>query len=181
MYDVSLKSYTYNYRKPGWFWKLNPSGTVPVVVVSDTTSKEESVFADSELILEAVDDGRIPSGKDAMIQMTCELSEEEKQNVDKWRRMISNQLIPVGKSAVLGGSVTKLRTLLKELDDCVIGSYLTGDKMTTADAAAFPFFWRLDKEYGIEEKNLRAWLDTCMKTESIKRTIPSQGWWWWWW
>ena len=136
------------------------------MVVSDTTSKEESVFADSELILEAVDDGRIPCGKDGILQMTSKLSEKEKQNVDKWRRMISKQLIPIGKSAVLGGPVPKLRTLLKELDDCVTGPYLTGDKMTTADAAAFPFIWRLDKEYGIEEKNLRAWLDKCMKTES---------------
>jgi len=166
------------FRKPDWFWKLNPDGTVPVVVVSDT-SKDEDVFADSELILDAVDDGRIPSN-DGILQTTSGLSEQEKENVDKWRRMISKQLIPIGKSAVLGGSLPKLRTLLKELDDCVTGTYLAGEKMTTADAAAFPFFWRLDKEYGIEEKNLRAWLDTCMKTESIKRTIPSQGWWWWW-
>ena len=151
-----------------------------MVVPDISGSGKDNVFADSELILDAVDDGRIPCGKDGILQMTSEVSEEEKQNVDKWRRRISKQLIPIGKSAVLGGSLPKLRALLKELDDCVLGPYLVGDKMTTADAAAFPFFWRLDKEYGIEEKNLRAWLDTCMKTESIKRTIPSQGWWWWW-
>ena len=115
------------------------------MVVSDTSgSGKDDVFADSELILEAVDDGRIPCGNDGIIQISSELSEEEKQNVDKWRRMISNQLIPVGKSAVLGRSVPKLRTLLKELDDCVVGTYLAGEKMTIADAAAFPFFWRLD-------------------------------------
>ena len=102
----------------------------------------------------------------------------------EWRKLISKKLVPVGKSAVLGGSLPKLRSLLKELNSNVEGPYLVGDKMTVADCCAFPFLWRIDQEFGIggdeSEENLRAWLDKCTNTESIKRTIPAQGWWWWW-
>lgn len=169
--------------KPDWFWKLNPDGTVPIVVVTDEKSGAENVFADSELILDAVDDGRVVGGTDGILYMSSELSDEEKSKIDQWRSMISKQLVPVGKSAVLGGSESKLRSLLKEMNDIVEGPYLVGDSMTTADCCAFPFLWRVDNEFGIGgsgEEKLRAWLDKCMDTESIKRTIPAQGWWWWW-
>lgn len=167
--------------KPDWFWKLNPQGTVPVVVVKG--GDEDAVFADSELILDAVGDGRVTGGEGGL-PLCTELSEDENARVDQWRKMISKQLVPVGKSAVLGGSLPQLRSLLEELNTMVAGPYLVGDKMTLADCTAFPFLWRIDQEFGIgqgaSEENLRAWLDKCMDTESIKRTIPVQGWWWWW-
>lgn len=169
--------------KPDWFWKLNPQGTVPIVAVKDGGDAQDVVFADSELILDAVSDGRV-SGKEGLLQ-TSELSEDENACVAKWRKVLSKQLVPVGKSAVLGGSVPKLRSLLSELDDMVEGPYLAGEKITVADCAAFPFLWRIDQEFGIggaseNEDKLRAWLDQCIDTPSIKRTIPAQGWWWWW-
>ena len=158
--------------KPDWFWKLNPQGTVPVVV-----SDSNKVFADSELILDAIGEGRVKiqssgDGEDVLLQ-TSELSEEEIICADQWRTVISKQLIPVGKSAVLGGSLPKLRSLLKELNGMVKGPYLAGDKITLADCAAFPFFWRIDQEYGIGGKNnngedqLRSWLDKCMDANSV--------------
>lgn len=167
--------------KPDWFWKLNPQGTVPVVAVKDGSGGED-VFADSELILDAVGDGRV-GGNDGLL-LVGGLSDEESAHVGQWRELISKQLVPVGKSAVLGESLPKLRSLLKQLNCEVVGPYLVGEKMTLADCAAFPFFWRIDQEFGIggneDEEKLRAWLDACLATRSIKRTISVQGWWWWW-
>ena len=161
--------------KPDWFWELNPKGTVPVVVVNDGDKK--TVLADSEDVLEAIMDGRI-KGDGNMIS-----TKNEMDAVRQWRQAISKQIIPVGKSAVLGGSKTKLQSLLKELDSQVVGPYLTGKKFTVADAAALPFFWRLNNEYGLCSKdtpNLKAWLDRCLQDESVVTTIPTSGWWWWW-
>ena len=161
--------------KPDWFWELNPKGTVPIVVVKDKIGK--TVLADSEDILDAVMDGRIKGDGNMSIYT-------EGSTISKWREIISKQLVPVGKSAVLGGSKTKLQSLLKEIDSHVVGPYLTGDKFTVADAAAFPFIWRLNNEYGLgsdDTKQLHAWLELCSKDESVKKTIPTQGWWWWWW
>lgn len=168
--------------KPGWFWELNPKGTVPIVATKDDGSGAE-VFADSELILDAVGDGSI-GGNEGILASSRELSAEESARVGEWRSTISNRLVPVGKSAVLGGSLPNLRTLLRELNRMVVGPYLAGERMTLADCAAFPFLWRIDQEFGIgrddDEGKLRAWLDFCMDTTPIKRTIPVQGWWWWW-
>lgn len=163
--------------KPDWFWKLNPKGTVPVVVVKDGDKK--TVLADSEDILDAVMDGKINGDGN----MSIELNQNEHREVLKWRGIISKQLAPVGKSAVLGGSQTQLRLLLKELNSKVVGPYLTGDKFTMADAAAIPFFWRLNEEYGLgddDTENLRTWLDKCIQNKAVGKTIPYEGWWWWW-
>lgn len=159
--------------KPDWFWKLNPRGTVPIV----TMNGESDVFADSELILDAV--GDISEG---ILTRTADLSDEELTQVSKWREIISKQLAPVGKSAVLGGSMSKLRSLLKEMNGMVVGPYLCGERMTLADCACFPFLWRIDQDYGIgsdDEEKLRDWLNVCLKTETIKSTVV-RSWWWWW-
>jgi len=147
--------------KPDWFWELNPAGTVPIVVSSaeDNNGKEE-VFADSELILDAIGNGRIRMTGDTndeedgvSLLLTSKLSKEEEARVNQWRSTISEKLIPVGKSAVLGGSLSKLRSLLKEMNDRMVedddGPYLVGNRVTVADCAAFPFLWRIDQEFGI--------------------------------
>ena len=159
--------------KPDWFWALNPQGTVPIV----TMNGGDDVYADSELILDAV--GDISQG---ILTSPSALSDDENSLVAKWRDIISKQLAPVGKSAVLGGSMPKLRKLLKEMNELVVGPYLIGQQMTLADCAAFPFLWRIDQDYGIGtagEEKLRDWLDNCLNTDSIKRTIVPSWWWWW--
>jgi glutathione S-transferase len=159
--------------KPDWFWKLNPRGTVPVV----TMNGGNDVYADSELILDAV--GDISEG---ILTRTSDLSDEERTQVSKWRDIVSKKLTPIGKSAVLGGSMPKLRSLLKEMNDVVVLPYLVGERMTLADCAVFPFLWRIDQDYGIGsdgEEKLREWLNTCLKTETIKGTVV-RSWWWWW-
>jgi len=172
--------------KPDWFWEMNPRGTVPVVAAKDGGG-EDLVLADSELILDAVGDGSIGSSvkrgdiSGGVLALSNELNTEEKSLVDEWRDCISKKLIPIGKSAVLGGSLPKLRELLREMNDMVVGPYLAGERMTLADCAAFPFLWRINEEFGInDQKNLNDWLNNCVENESIKRTIPAQGWWWWW-
>jgi|EP00970_Alexandrium_tamarense_P012072 glutathione S-transferase len=172
--------------KPDWFWKLNPKGTVPVVVVNDASSsnQRQQVLADSELILEALGDGRIAcNNNEAALSGR---TRDEKKRVQQWRDLVSQQLIPIGKSAVLAGSMPKLRSLLREMNNLVTGPYLVGGEITLADCAAFPFVWRIDNDYGIGKSNndgedrLREWLDICVEAEAVKTTIPIQGWWWWW-
>ena len=167
--------------KPGWFLDMNPRGTVPVVVAVDGV-----VFADSESILDAVGDGVVGVAW-GMLRRTDGQSPDGSALADRWRILVSDRLIPVGKSAVLGGrggsATAELRTLLKDLNAMVAGPYLVGEGLSLADCAAFPFLWRIDREFGIGgvgEENLRSWLDRCMETDPIKRTIPVRGWWWWW-
>ena len=159
--------------KPDWFWALNPKGTVPVV----TMNNGDNVYADSELILDAI--GDISEG---VLTRTSDLTDKEKERVSKWRETVSKQLAPVGKSAVLGGSMPKLRSLLTEMNDMIVGPYLCGERMTLADCAAFPFLWRIEQDYGIGsngEEKLKDWLEVCLKTESINKTVV-RSWWWWW-
>ncbi|KAL7469716.1 hypothetical protein ACHAXS_009969 [Conticribra weissflogii] len=172
--------------KPDWFWDLNPRGTVPIVVViSSEDQNGKKVFADSELILDAFANGSVGGAtkEDGMFHY----SEETLQKISRWRDVISNRLAPIGKKAVLGGSLSQLRSLLGELNDMVEGPYLAGEKFSVADCAAFPFFWRIDQEFGIgngkygkDEEKLREWLDRCLDIEGVKNTIPRGGWWWWW-
>jgi glutathione S-transferase len=37
------------------------------------------------------------------------------------------------------------------MDGQVVGPYLTGAKVTTADCHAFPCVWRLETEFGLED------------------------------
>jgi len=54
--------------KPDWFWKLNPQGTVPIVAVKGGTGGgEDAVFADSELILDVVGDGRVNRDEEGLL------------------------------------------------------------------------------------------------------------------
>lgn len=92
--------------KPDWFWELNPEGTVPIVVSSESGGKK-AVFADSELILDAVGNGCVGTSEN-MLSMS-ETSEEEKAKIAQWRNLVSTRLAPVGKSAVLSGSLPKRR------------------------------------------------------------------------
>lgn len=153
--------------KPGWFLKLNPAGTVPVLATND----DDEIYPDSELILDYIKESSRLHGQDKGIDET---------KVQSWRETVSREIIPIGKRAVLGGSPHDLFELLKRIDDDVDGPYLCGDCITVADCAAFPFLWRIDNEFGLESgSKLKDWLDLCSDTSCFKKTI--QGAWWWWW
>lgn len=156
--------------KPGWFLKLNPQGTVPVLV-----SAEGVVLPDSDLILDALENGLVPT------QVNLLPRSDIKPQVHQWRKRI-NSMLPIGKRAVLSGAVAPLRTTLKEMDQYVVGPYLTGSTITSADCHAFPFLWRLEQEFGLRENgapNLATWLDTVSKEAAFQKTIKSAWWWWW--
>ena len=153
--------------KPSWFMKLNPDGTVPVLVSSD----EKDIYPDSELIL------------DHIIKVSDLHSQHE--NIDEikvqsWRRNISQQIIPIGKRAVLSGSKSDLYDLLEKLDDDVIGPFLCGKSISIADCAAFPFLWRINDEFGLDNNSkLKKWLNLCSETDCFKKTVQKSWWWWW--
>lgn len=138
-----------------------------------------SVIPDSELILDYIGSGG--DGEFALDPTDADSVE----SVGVWRRRVSEMVMPVGKSAVLGGGRQDLFRLLKELNAFVDGPYLCGDAVTTADCTAFPFLWRIDQEFGplTEDEhgcgNFRNWLDLCEGTDAFKKTIQSSWWWWW--
>lgn len=187
--------------KPAWFWKLNPAGTVPVLV----THGGAAVYPDSDAILNQfeVDPGTgnlmIPQG--GTTTTTTPLyppadRQDVRDAIATWRKRI-NQMLPVGKQAVLsgrggGGGVPPkdLNKLLLEMNGAVVGPYLASQRLTTADCHAFPFLWRLAQEYPTafesDYPSLTQWLDfVCQddketgKPSPLARTVQSRWWWWW--
>ena len=159
--------------KPDWFWKLNPKGTIPVLVCSD-----DAVFCDSDDILDNMEVVSAPSASLFLVlpENTAKIKEF---------RWALNQFLPIGKSAVLGGSQGEMWKSLNELDAMIQGPYVTGESISIADCAAFPFLWRIRSEYGsnamIEKgcRNIAAWLEHCEQLEPFQKTIQSNWWWWW--
>ena len=181
--EVSL----YGGPKPDWFWQLNPAGTVPVLVYQD------QVWPDSDLILQAIADGQVGNHDNDQSHQHPLLWKDDpqhKQKVQSWRRAIQDML-PVGKQAVLSGDTTKLATLLQTSlerrllpsNNAPVTFYLTGDCITIADCHAFPFLWRLDQEFGLAATlrcpQLAAWVERCAQVPAFSTTIPQEWWWWW--
>ena len=107
---------------------------------------------------------------------------ERQTAIQQWRSIINNRLIPIGKTSVLSGRgmSNELDQVLTELDSLVIGPFLTGDTITTADCHAFPFVWRLNDEYGLAKyTKLQQWLTKCSEEAPFKKTIQASWWWWW--
>uniref|UniRef100_A0A7R9WM77 GST N-terminal domain-containing protein n=1 Tax=Craspedostauros australis TaxID=1486917 RepID=A0A7R9WM77_9STRA len=158
--------------KPDWFWDLNPAGTVPVFVNSD----KEQVYADSDLILDSIDTIR---GDDSSGLST---NSKHSQQIAEFRSKMKS-FLPIGKSAVLGGSKKEMWDRLREMDADVVGPYICGDEVTVADCSAFPFLWRIENAYGSFEKEgcerLHGWLQTCKANKSFSKTVQSSWWWWW--
>lgn len=152
--------------KPAWFLKLNPDGTVPVFV-----SASSQVYPDSDLILDHIRDTTLLHSPEKNI---------DEAKVQNWRDDLTHKIIPIGKKAVLGGSKEKLFDLLDSLDDNVEGPYLCGESITVADCAVFPFIWRINSEFGLNNANkLKVWLELCMDTKCFQKTTQ-RSWWWWW-
>ena len=159
--------------KPDWFWELNPDGTVPVLVCHGGAV----VYPDSELALDQIENGS------ALGVGGFKVDTKDKflmQRIRAWSDSIK-AMLPIGKSAVLGGSKKKLFDVLKKMDSKVVGPYLCGEQVTSADCAAFPFLWRLNDEYGLDDyPNLKQWLKSCCDNNvAFQKTVQSAWWWWW--
>jgi glutathione S-transferase len=162
--------------KPDWFLKLNPKGTVPVLV----SHGGAAVYPDSDVVLDQYEAGNLKG-------MTPIYPPGDRQDVREciktWRNRI-NAMLPDGKAAVLGGDMTAaLQQHLAIMNKAVEGPYLASQRVTTADCHAFPFVWRLSQEYpSAFEKDftaLRDWLDLCGEQTAFARTIQPNWWWWW--
>jgi len=152
--------------KPKWFLKLNPAGTVPVLVNKD------DVVPDSELILDYIET--------RSLGIANNLKGDEVELSNAWRRTIKERVAPIGKRAVLGGGRYELVELLKEIDNDVKGPFLCGETACVADCAAFPFIWRINDEFGLNEcPKLQNWLEHCVSIPEFNKTIQ-RSWWWWW-
>jgi len=167
--------------KPDWFWELNPQGTVPVLVVEPKANDrnnptEPVVLPDSDEILDELD--RLFPGQDDVMLYPPGLESE----VDTWRRKrINQQLLPIGKQAVFSSKLTsQLDAVLRECNDAIVGPYLTGEQLNAADCHAFPFVWRLSKEFDLSNyPSLSQWVQTCSQHQAFAKTIRSSWWWWW--
>jgi glutathione S-transferase len=161
--------------KPSWFLQLNPSGTVPVLVCNG--GARQVVLPDSDLILDAIESGSAMQG--SVNLLLPENDSRFAESVKAWRNSI-NQLLPVGKKAVLSGATAPLLELLRDMDANVVGPYLAGDHVSTADCHAFPFLWRIETEFGLATyPKLQSWLDMCSKQPAFQKTIQPSWWWWW--
>ena len=158
--------------KPDWFMKLNPKGTVPVLVCRNGAMR----LTDSDEILDKLGDA-MPGG-------SILVPGDKEEKIKEFRSRIKD-FLPIGKKAVLGGSKDRMWEKLTELDSLIEGPYICGSEATIADCAAFPFLWRIENEFGALEskgcRNIKAWLTTCEGNASFASTTRSSWWWWWWW
>jgi glutathione S-transferase len=184
--------------KPDWFWKLNPQGTVPVLVLSH--AKDTKVYTDSDDILDYLGSEEVlRSGAPNPLWKGDDL---QRQNIQQeWRTLVNQQLLPAGKRAVLQKKVQDLYQVLDYMesqlqaecetfvgdDEADRGLFLGGKNMAPgiADCHAFPFVWRLEEEFQMlttadRYPTLRRWLTTCQEHSAIRGTLESSSWWWWW-
>ena len=158
--------------KPDWFWKLNPQGTVPVLVTCTG-----AVLTESDAILDY-----------AQAQMTDSIPSDAPERIHQLRSLVNQRLLPSGKQAVLQNKKQKLAETLDRLEEDyrrTNSAYLAGDIVSTADCQAFPFLWRIRQEFGddvldpAQHPGLCQWLDRCESLPTFRNTIP-RSWWWWW-
>ena len=180
-------------------------------------------MTDSDLILDHIEQGLVivpaaggGGGDGTMTNENVQLTAAavSADDITKWRQVINQKVIPIGKQTVLSGGRQRRRfastsgghtnnqdcldIILLEINEAIVGPYLTGDLFTIADCHAFPFLWRLHQEYDLSSFSFSSssskqqhqnnnnnkivqWLETCIRDEpAIQRTIQSRNWWWWW-
>ena len=170
-------------NKPSWFLDMNPQGLVPVL------NHNGRIITESEVIIDYIASSSYPKSPKAGCLFetkpgaTLDDTVKEQQRV---RLLIDRQLKPLGKKAVLSGSFdSNLQTVLSELDHLVARKdFMVGDRVTMADATAFPFLYRLHNRYAhaweFESRfpALCAWLQRMAQIEEVGSTVETNWWWW---
>jgi len=160
---------------------MNPQGTVPVL----SCYGGAVIIPDSESILEYIVRGKItgPNGNKLALK---EGEDPRYESAKEWRQFITNDIISVSKSAVLGNKTSKkeLFELLRNQSSKIQGPFLCGEDVTVADCAAFPFLWRINSEYGPLDKidgceKWAQWLSKCEAEPAFQKSLQSSWWWWW--
>ena len=126
--------------------------------------------------------------------------QQQQESIQQWRHAI-DQMLPIGKQAVLSGrrkqqQIAALQQYLHDNLECRLSAimsssssscsslFLVGDHVTIADCHAFPFLWRLDQEFGLDDSlkcpKLAAWVQHCSQIPAFAKTLPTSSWWWWW-
>jgi glutathione S-transferase len=167
--------------KPDWFMEMNPEGTVPVLSCYGGLV----VIPDSESILEYMLQGKLEGPDGNTLMLPKDHPQIMATTVNDWRSFLSKDLLPVGKSAVLGSSASKkeLDSLLAQKAKDIKGPYLCGDAVSVADCAAFPFLWRINDKYGLD--NIKGcakwaeWLKKCNTEPAFAKTVQTSWWRWW--
>lgn len=164
--------------KPSWFLKLNPRGTVPVLV----THGGAAVYPDSDVVLDQYEIGNLRGN--APIYPPPD-RKDVRESIKLWRCLINNMLDD-GRESVLSSESVPSKALqkhLEEMDKAVVGPYIASQRVTTADCHAFPFVWRLKQEYSTafatDYPALNEWVETCEQQPEFSRTVQSSWWWWW--
>mmetsp|Transcript_22988 Transcript_22988/g.43718 ORF Transcript_22988/g.43718 Transcript_22988/m.43718 type:complete len:236 (-) Transcript_22988:40-747(-) len=164
--------------KPGWFMKLNPRGTVPVLVANGGAA----VYPDSDVVLDMFEVGNLQGN--APIYPPPD-REDVRESIKMWRGLI-NGMLADGKASVLSSKSQPSKALrghLEMMDKAVVGPFIASQRVTTADCHAFPFLWRLKQEYSNAFTNdypsLNQWVEMCQEQPEFARTIQSSWWWWW--
>lgn len=111
-------------------------------------------------------------------------------NLDKrkwYKNIMGNYLLPAGKKAVLRRSTSDMFNILKEIEEYHSSSssfnfLASKDLPSITDCSVFPFLYRIDTEFGINENeypSLSRWLKQMLNMTQIRETIPNSWWWWW--
>ena len=178
--------------KPDWFLKLNPQGTVPVLVISDH-SLERIITGSNEILDMLLQESRFGD--------TTNNNNNDNCDSYVWDRheLIDQQLLVAGKSAVLRRGDPKnmlaLHQVLHQMEEQLqqqqyhnnnndrdAGFLTTKQKVPSIlDCHTFPFLWRLQSEFQILDTfpNLLAWYRQLATDRAVVATMPLQWWWWW--
>lgn len=168
-------------RSKALLLSLNPAGKVPVLQHGTT------VVTESECILDYIAESFVVVGGKG-------LHADDADAERWWRTTFNEELLPIGKTSVLGsggGISEKLRGVLNKCEGRLVAAsdsgsgsnFLAGGPhVSLADVSGFPFLWRLDDEYDLAASGyprLATWLQRVQSIDAFRSTVVGSWWWWW--
>ena len=162
--------------KPAFFDRPPFSGKVPAL------RHNGQVIVESEKILDYL-------SNEFLLPNSRNLHADNHELEAWWRTTINGDLLKYGKQSVLNGDGILTADAKRILHACESRAeansescFLVGSSVSLADVVAFPFLYRLDKEYLFAEigyPNLKRWLENIRRVDAFEKTIVPSWWWWW--